>query len=54
MFKLKSYKELLNNRYTRLIKPFKSEDMKEKLDVIFNSNDSKIDWSNIPVHIVIK
>ena len=31
----------------------KSDEMKEKLDVIFNNNDSKLDWSNIPVHIVI-
>ena len=54
MFKLKSYKELLHSRYNRLIKPFKSEDIREKLDMIFNSSDSKIDWSNIPVHIVVK
>ena len=56
MFKLKNYRYLLNNsRCLRLfVKPFKSEDIKEKLDVIFNSNDSKIDWSNIPVHLVIK
>ncbi len=54
MFKLKSYKDLLSSRHTRLIKPFKSSEIKEKLDMIFNSSDSKIDWSNIPVHIVVK
>ena len=56
MFKLKNYKDLLNNnRCLRLfVKPFKSEDIKEKLDVIFNSNDSRLDWSNIPVHLVVK
>ena len=56
MFKLKNYRYLLNNsRCLRLfVKPFKSEEVKEKLDTIFNSQDSKIDWSNIPVHLVVK
>lgn len=56
MFKLKNYRYLLNNsRCLRLfVKPFKSEEVKEKLDTIFNSHDSKIDWSNVPVHLVVK
>ncbi len=56
MFKLKNYRYLLNNsRCLRLfVKPFKSEEVKEKLDAIFNSQDSKIDWSNVPVHLVVK
>ena len=56
MFKLKNYKCLLNNnRYLKLfVKPFKSEEIQEKLDAIFNSHDSKVDWSNIPVHLVVK
>ena len=56
MFKLKNYRYLLNNsRCLRLfVKPFKSEEVKEKLDTIFNSQDSKIDWSNVPVHLVVK
>lgn len=56
MFKLKNYRYLLNNsRCLRLfVKPFKSEEVKEKLDTIFNSQDSRIDWSNIPVHLVVK
>ena len=56
MMKIKNYRYLLNNsRCLRLfVRPFKSEDIKEKLDSIFNSNDSRIDWSNIPVHLVTK
>ncbi|MBP3765846.1 MAG: hypothetical protein J6G98_01515 [Bacilli bacterium] len=56
MFKLKNYRYLLNNNkcLKLFVKPFKSEDIKEKLDVIFNSHDSKVDWSNEPVHLVIK
>ncbi len=56
MINIKNYKGLLsNNRCLKLfVKPFKSDDMKEKLDVIFNSQTSKLDWSNIPVHVVVK
>ena len=56
MLKLKNYKCLLNNnKYLKLfVKPFKLEEIQEKLDIIFNSHDSKVDWSNIPVHIVVK
>ena len=56
MFRLKNYRYLLrSNKCLKLfVQPFKSEELKEKLDLIFDSHNSKLDWSNIPVHLVVK
>ncbi len=56
MFKVRNYRYLLsNNKCSKLfVKPFKSEEIKEKLDMIFNTQNSKVDWANTPVHLVVK
>lgn len=36
-----------------IAKPFTKDQIKEKLDLVFNSNKhTKVDWSNVPIHVI--
>ena len=51
MVKIKKYEFLLNNSF---FKKFNKMQVKQKLNMIFNASDAKINWSNVPIYMVKK
>lgn len=49
MKRVNNYKSLIN-----IFRKFNKKETEQKLDLIFNSKNSKINWSKIPVHLVTK